>query len=361
MNILIVKLSSRGDVVHTLPAVQDIRRALPQAQIDWVVEPAFAPLVRRVQGVHRVVPCAIRAWRKSWWRAGTRAAWQAFQTELGQVQYDAVIDCQGLTKSALIARCAKLSSGGQRYAMANRSAGSGYEAPTRWLADVAVPVPLQVHAVQRARLLCAQALGYTLATGDLEQYGLIAQGNAKEFAIKNIVFIHGTSRADKCWSEPYWVQLGQRLQAQGYRIALVHGNAEEEARSHRLASALASPGHSTAASVWPRMPLDTLTDALAQCAGVIGVDSGLSHVAVALNVPHVQLYNFDTAWRTGPVALARQRSVFAQPQPSLEAVWQAWCAVQGAAQSAAQGVVQQGVVQGVVQGIVHRPQQGLAI
>jgi heptosyltransferase-1 len=106
------------------------------------------------------------------------------------------------------------------------------------------------------------------------------------------------------------------------------------------------------------MPLDTLTDALAQCAGVIGVDSGLSHVAVALNVPHVQLYNFDTAWRTGPVALAlaRQRSVFAQPQPSVEAVWQAWCAVQGAAQ----GVVQ-GVVQGLVQGVVHRPQQGLAI
>ncbi len=359
MNILIVKLSSLGDVVHTLPAVQDIRRALPQAQIDWVVEPAFAPLVRRVQGVRRVVPCAIRAWRKSWWRAGTRAAWQAFQTDLGQVQYDAVIDCQGLTKSALIARCAKLSSGGQRYAMANRSAGSGYEAPTRWLADVAVAVPLQVHAVQRARLLCAQALGYTLAAGDSEQYGLIAQGNAQEFATKNIVFgsgpdphpgaaepvaynaaspaivfIHGTSRADKCWSEPHWVQLGQRLQAQGYRIALVHGNTEEEARSHRLASALDSSSYSAATSVWPRMPLDALTDRLAQCAGVIGVDSGLSHVAVALNVPHVQLYNFDTAWRTGPVALARQRSVFAQPQPSVEAAWQAWCVVQEGVQDA---------------------------
>jgi heptosyltransferase I len=322
LNILIVKLSSLGDVVHTMPAVQDIRRALPHAHIDWVVEPGFAKLVERCEGVRRVIPCAMRTWRKHWWRDSTRAAWQAFQADLATVQYDAVIDCQGLTKSALVARCAKLKATGKRYAMANRSAGSGYEAPTRWLADVAIQVPLQVHAVDRARLVCAEALGYALPL-KLWHFGLLAQSNSAQPAMKNVAFIHGTSRADKGWSESHWVQLGKLLQAKSYRVALVHGNDEEAERSARIAQALGGT-----AQVWPRMPLDAVVDHLAGCAGAIGVDSGLSHVAVALDLPHVQLYNFDTAWRTGPVRMPRQRSVFTQPQPSVQQVWDAWCQVQ---------------------------------
>jgi heptosyltransferase I len=325
LNILIVKLSSLGDVVHTMPAVQDIRRALPQAQIDWVVEPGFAPLVKRVEGVRRVIPCAMRLWRKHWTRASTRAAWQAFIAELGEVQYDAVIDCQGLTKSAIVARCAQLTATGKRYALGNRTAGSGYEAPTRWVADVAVQVPVHVHAVQRSRLLCATALGYPKPDNSWH-FGLLAQQNIAQAAIKTVAFIHGTSRADKCWSEAHWVQLGARLAAQGYQIALLHGSDEEAQRSQRIAQAIGS-----AAKVWPRMALDALTDHLAGCAGAIGVDSGLSHIAVALNLPHVQIYNFDTAWRTGPLNMQRQHSVFAAPQPSVQQVWDAWCQVQASA------------------------------
>ncbi len=322
-----------------MPAVQDIRRALPHAQIDWVVEPSFAPLVQRCQGVHRVIPCAQRAWRKSWWTAATRAAWRAFKADLRLVQYDAVIDCQALAKSAIVARCAGLTATGKRYAMANRTDGSGYEAATRWLAHEAIAMPPHVHAVQRARLLCAQALGYGLKNNpDSEKdlsFGLVAlaftaQAATKNIANKNIAFIHGTSRADKCWSEANWVQLGQRLIAQGYCISLAHGNDAEQQRSQRLIAAL-NATNSNAAQVWPRLSLDALTDQLAQCAGVIGVDSGLSHIAVALDVPHVQLYNFDTAWRTGPLQLAeglpRQVSVFAQPEPSVDEVWQAWLEV----------------------------------
>jgi heptosyltransferase I len=349
LNILIVKLSSLGDVVHTMPAVQDIRRALPHAKIDWVVEPGFAKLVERCEGVHRVIPCAIRSWRKHWWRASTRAAWQAFQADLAAVKYDAVIDCQGLTKSALVARCAQLTQKGKRYAMANRSAGSGYEAPTRWLADVALQVPTQVHAVDRARILCAQALGYP-QPADVWHFGLLAQSNIAGAAIKTIAFIHGSSRADKCWSEAHWVQLGSQLQAQGYAIALLHGNDEEEQRSARIAQALGGsvlqnsseqvrggsfPLHGSAVQVWPRLPLDALTDRLALCAGAIGVDSGLSHVAVALDLPHVQLYNFDTAWRTGPIHLPGQCSVFAQQGPTVQQVWDAWCQVLARSQTKA--------------------------
>lgn len=340
LKILIVKLSSLGDVVHAMPAVQDIRAALPGAQIDWVVERAFAPLVARCAGVGRVVACALRRWRKAPFAAQTRAEWRAFKADLQAEAYDAVIDLQGLSKSALVARLAKLSASGKRYAMANRTEGSGYEAPTRWVADVAITLAPHVHAVQRSRLLCAAALGYALpsasvASGLSKNFGLFSEiktpktpANSAYVATKTIAIVFGSSRADKCWPLAYWVQLGQRLQAQGYAIALPQGSAAEEQQAQQLASAL----QGGAVQVWPRQDLGAVVDALAACGGVLGVDSGLSHIAVALNLPHVQLYNFDTAWRTGPLAslataLPRQVSVFAQPCPSVEAVWQAWLQV----------------------------------
>ena len=330
MNILLVKLSSLGDVVHALPVVQDIRAAWPEARIDWVVEKSFAPLLARCPGLNRVIPCEIRRWRKSPLAAVTRQQWNAFKADLRQTPYDAVIDLQGLTKSALVARLARLSAHGKRYALANQTDGSGYEAPTRWVADVAIRIDPHTPAVQRSRELAAQALGHTFKP--LPDFGLnrpLAQVERAQPAIESIanarcvVLVHGTSRADKEWPLVHWIALGQRLIAAGWQVALAHGNAKERATSQAIADALNlhSPD---AAIVWPLLPLDALTDALAQCGGVIGVDSGVSHIAVALDLPHVQLYNFDTAWRTGPHSSGRQVSVFAQPAPGVEAVWQAW-------------------------------------
>jgi heptosyltransferase-1 len=317
MRILIVKLSSLGDVVHAMPAVQDLRAALPAARIDWVVERGFAPLVARCDGVARVIPCELRKWRKAPLARATRHEWRAFRNELHAEAYDAVVDLQGLTKSALIAHIARLAPGGQRYAMANRTDGSSYEAPTRWVADVAIPMDPASHAVQRGRALCAQALGYALQGPP--RYGLAHVGGPRE---NTVVLVHGSSRADKCWPEEHWIALGQRLIAQGHAIGLPHGSEEELARGERLAQALGPQ-----ARVWPRLPLDALAERMARCAGAIGVDSGLSHIAVALDLPHVQIYNFDTAWRTGPLDAARQRSVHAAPTPTVEAVWAAWQAV----------------------------------
>ena len=322
MNILIVKLTSLGDVVHAMPAVQDIRAALPHAQIDWVLEKGFAPLAARCQGVRRVIPCELRRWRKAPLAAATRTAWRAFKADLQAQAYDAVIDLQGLSKSALVAWAARVAPGGQRYALANRTEGSSYERPTRWVADVAVAVQPHIHAVQRSRVLCAQALGYALPAG--LNFGLVAQGAAPP-ADCCVALVHGTSRDDKCWPEDHWLALGRQLIAAGHALGLPHGSAPEQARSERMALALGPQ-----ARVWPRLDLGALTDRLAACVGVIGVDSGLSHIAVALDVPHVQLYNFDTAWRTGPVDAQRQRSVFAQPVPAVDAVWQAWQQVSGA-------------------------------
>ncbi|MGH8846633.1 MAG: lipopolysaccharide heptosyltransferase I [Polaromonas sp.] len=329
--ILLVKLSSLGDVVHALPVVQDIRAALPAAQIDWVVEKSFAPVLANISGLHRIIPCEIRRWRKSFWTAATRQEWRAFRAQLQLQAYDAVIDLQGLTKSALVARLARLAPGGRRYALANQTEGSGYEAPTRWVADVAIRMAPHTHAVQRSRELAARALGYTLQPAP--DFGLkmpVAQEERAQIApekiAKRVAFVHGTSRADKEWPLGHWIELGQRLKAAGCQIVLPHGNASELLTSQAIAQALnerETADESSHAVVWPLLPLDVLTEELALCAGVIGVDSGVSHIAVALDLPHVQIYNFDTAWRTGP-GQGRQASVFAQPTPSVDAVWQAW-------------------------------------
>jgi heptosyltransferase-1 len=328
LKILIVKLSSLGDVVHAMPAVQDILRAMPEAQIDWVVERGFAPLAQRCQGVHRVIASDLRRWRKAPFSADTRRAWRAFKAELQLEPYDAVIDLQGLTKSALVAWLARLRPSGRRYGLANQTEGSSFEAPARWLAHEAVTLPAHSHAVTRSRELCAQVLHYRMPDGLV--FGLVAKIARPPLAGKDlapglrglVALVHGTSRADKQWPLAHWRALGQRLNDAGYGVVLPHGSPEEQQTAQDIARGLAH------ARVWPVLSLDALTDALATCHGVIGVDSGLSHIAVALDLPHVQIYNFDTAWRTGPLPeFPRQCSVFARPTPSVDAVWQAWLGV----------------------------------
>ena len=316
MKILIVKLSSLGDVVHAMPALQDIRAAWPQAQIDWVVERGFSALVRRCAGVHRVIECELRRWRRSPFSSATRRAWHDFKTELQREHYDAVIDLQGLSKSALIAWLARMAAQGRRYGLAGPSEGSSFEAPARWVADLAMELPPHIHAVDRSRELCARSLGYALPP--TLSYGLLAARPATASRGPRVALVHGSSRADKQWPVSSWQALGRRLNDQGYGLALPQGSDAEQRSALQIAAGLSQD------EVWPRLQLDALTDALAGCAGVIGVDSGLSHMAVALDLRHVQIYNFDTAWRTGPQQTSHQRSVFARPTPTVDAVWQAW-------------------------------------
>jgi heptosyltransferase-1 len=311
LRVLLVKLSSLGDVVHSLPAAMDLQTQRPEIQIDWVVEPAFAPLLELCPAVNRVIPCDLRKWRRQWWTVQTRQAWRSFQQDLQSKAYDAVIDLQGLSKSALISKLAKLSPNGKRYAMANRTEGSGYEAPTRWVADVALPCEWHSHALDRARHVCAQALGYALPNH--LQTGLQALPHP-DVQARTVALVHGSSRADKAWPLAHWQVLGQALQAQGFQLALPHASDAELQTAQAVASAC--PG----AVIWPRCDLVELTQRLAACEGVVGVDSGVSHIAVALGLSHVQIYNFDTAWRTGPKGCAWQQSVFAMPTPSPEAV-----------------------------------------
>jgi heptosyltransferase-1 len=320
VRVLIVKLSSLGDVVHALPVVADIRAAHPGATVDWVVEPAFAPLVARVDGVAEVIECALRRWSKQgWWRAETRAELRAFVTRLRRHAYDAVIDLQGLTKSAVIARLAR----GPSFGLANRTDGASHEWPARWLVTRAIRVEPHSHALDRSRELVARALA--TRSDAAPSFGLVPASHGAA-ASSTVVLVHGTSRADKLWPEASWVELGRRLVAAGWTIGLPQSSAGERLRAERIAAAVGA-----ASEVWPALDIGALVDRLAASAGAIGVDSGPSHIAVALGLPHVQIYNFPTAWRTGPQAqhgARHQVSLEGVPTPSVAAVWAGWQMVQ---------------------------------
>jgi len=328
MRVLIVKLSSLGDVVHTLPVVADIRAAHADARIDWVVEPAFAPLVARVDGIAEVIECALRRWtRQGWWRSTTRAELRAFVRRLRRDRYDAVLELQGLTKAALIAALAR----GPSYGLANRTDGASYEWPARFLATHAIRVRKQSHALDRARELVAAALGTRIDAPP--SFGLRARPVAAPERERTVVLVHGTTRADKLWPDSNWIELGRRLVDQGWNVALPQSGSEEAARARAIAEAIGG----ASCAVWPAMELGAFIDRLAGSAGVIGVDSGPSHIAVALGLAHVQIYNFPTSWRTGPQprhGAGLQVSIEGDPTPTVAVVWSAWNRVQDAAHAA---------------------------
>jgi heptosyltransferase-1 len=326
VRILIVKLSSLGDVVHALPVVADIHAAHPQATIDWVVEPGFASLLSRVRGIAEVIELPLRRWSRSGWLgAATRGEMLAFARRLRRQRYDAVLDLQGLTKSALVS----LLSRGPSYGLANRTDGASHEWPARWLATHAIRVEPHSHALDRSRELVARALG-TSAIGP-PAFGLAAAAPAAPDP-ERIVFIHGTSRADKLWPEASWIELGRRLADEGWAVALPQSGSEEGRRARAIAAAIGGD-----ATVWPALDLGAFIDRLATTGGAIGIDSGPSHIATALGLPHVQLYNFPTSWRTGPQPAhsgGLQVSIEGEPVPTVAAAWAAWKGVEGVARAA---------------------------
>ena len=315
LQLLIVKLSSLGDVVQTAAVVQDVLRRFPDAQIDWVVEEAFAPLVALVGGVRRVIPVAQRRWRKSRWSVVTRRERTAFLRDLRTEAYDVVLDFQGLIKSALVARQARLRPAGFSASYANGSDACSYEWPVRWLLRRSFAMPQRIHAVARYRLLAALALGYSAQEPAAVRW-LLPHAVTPS---KTLVFAHGTTRADNEWSPSNWLALGHQLIAQGFALALPQSNNAELARAQTLAQAW---GPQT--SVWPRESLADVTRRMAACVGVVGVDSGLSHIAVALGLPHVQIFSQDRAWRAGPVGCAHQLAVGGSTAPEVAAVLEAW-------------------------------------
>jgi heptosyltransferase-1 len=290
----LVRVSSLGDVVHNMPMVSDIQRHFPDAQFDWVVEEAYTGLVRLHPAVHRIIPIALRRWRKSLFRHGTREEMQAFRQSLRQDEYDVIFDTQGLFKTGAVMRMARLTTNGQRVGLANATQGSGYEAISRIFHTRSIPVGLHTHAVQRARLVAAAALGYQVE--GLPDFGLqesmVASQPAWLPAMPYAVFFHGTAGPAKRWNEKDWIALGKHLGARGMQVALPWGDARELEAAQRIANGI--PG----ALVLPALPLMDAVLLAQRAALVVGVDSGLTHIAAAFERPTVEIYCASPRWKT---------------------------------------------------------------
>ena len=286
MRILLVKTSSLGDVIHNLPVAADIARALPGAEIDWCVEESFADIPRLSPVIQGIIPVAVRRWRKSLLAGSTWHEIGELRRRLRGQAYDAVLDTQGLLKSALIARQA-----------AGRHLGYAADSAREPLAarfyDARYSVDRSLHAVVRNRQLAAAALGYPLATP--LDYGITPPTVEAGWlpAGRTAVLLTATSRDDKLWPENYWIALGQELVKRGLTPVLPAGNAVERARAARLAAAV--PGAVAA----PPLSIRDLAGVIGRATIAIGVDTGLAHLATALRIPTIALYTATDPALTG--------------------------------------------------------------
>jgi heptosyltransferase-1 len=280
VRILIVKTSSMGDVVHALPLAADLSARLPQAQIDWLVEESFAAIPAMSRHVRRVHRVALRRWRKSPLQAGTWREIAAVKRALRSEHYDWVLDAQGLLKSAWMARWA--------YApVAGPSSDAARERIAAVFYQRRIPVPRALHAVERCRRIGAGLFGYAL---DEQPRFDLTVVPATETSTHQAVLLANASRASKLWPEERWIGVERWLAERGLHSVLFWGAPEEEARVRRLAASMQR------ATVAPRSSLEAIAATLAQTQVVIGLDTGLSHLAAALGRPTVALYcDYDPA------------------------------------------------------------------
>jgi heptosyltransferase-1 len=292
LKILLVRVSSLGDVLHNLPMVADILRHHPDAQIDWVVEEGYVSLVRLNPHVRKVIPFALRRWKKGLKHKAMRDEVRAFFRDLRAEEYDVVFDTQGLIKTGIIMAAARVRPGGQKVGMANGTEDSGYEGVSRIFHSRSVPVALRTHAVERGRQIAAMALGYTIDSPP--DFGLAPPDPAKRPewmpAGDYAVFFHGTARDAKKWATENWIALGRALAP--LTILLPWGSPKEKEEAERLAAALPN------ASVLPRLSMMDAVELARHAALAVGVDTGLTHIAAAFVRPTVEIYCDSPRWKT---------------------------------------------------------------
>ncbi|MFJ4155035.1 lipopolysaccharide heptosyltransferase I [Pseudomonas sp. NPDC090233] len=285
MRVLIIKTSSLGDVIHTLPALTDAAHAIPGIRFDWVVEEGFAEIPSWHPAVDQVIPVAIRRWRKNIWQTIKSGEWKAFKQRVRAQKYDLVIDAQGLVKSAWLTRYIKAPVAGlDRYSAREGWASRFY--------DRRLSVATGQHAVERVRQLFAMALAYDLPEG-IGNYGLDLDRLQLPPAAPYVVFLHGTTWATKHWPEAYWRELAERLGRRKLQVRLPWGNPAEKARAERIAQGLNN------CQVLPKLNLAGVARVLAAAKACVAVDTGLGHLAAALDVPTISLFGPTNPGLTG--------------------------------------------------------------
>lgn len=306
MRILLVKTSSLGDVIHNLPVAADLARQFPGAEIDWCVEAPFADIPRLSPFVRNTLPVAIRRWRKSLLHKETWGEIGRLRAQLKSGAYDAVLDTQGLLKSALLTQQAA----GKHLGYATDSAREPLAAR---FYDATFSVPRHLHAVERNRLLAGAAFGYTPA--ETLDYGIVAPDFAAPWLPDSpiAVLLTATSRDDKLWPEASWIALGTALREQGLTPVLPAGSATEQARAQRIAQAISDTAPGAIAA--PALSIRELAGVIGQATLTVGVDTGLAHLAAALKVPTIALYTATEPSLTGIVGTGFARNLGGKGRP----------------------------------------------
>lgn len=279
MKVLVVKTTSMGDVVHTLPAVSDMAAAIPGVVIDWVVEAPFAAVPAMHPAVRRVIPLSWRKWRKTLWRGATWAAMAQCRGLLRAERFDAVIDFQGLLKSVLWARQAPGPLCGYDRHSIREPAASLFHARS-------AAVPQGLHAVDRCRRLASIHLGYALPTAPPD-FGLAPSEEGwrpqTERQQPYVVLIPCASRVEKLWPVERWRALVARCQAAGLQAVVLWGSAAEM----RLAQEVAA---GSSALLPPFLTVREAAGLLSRAHAVVGLDTGFTHLAAAFARPTVGIY-----------------------------------------------------------------------
>jgi heptosyltransferase-1 len=303
--ILLVKLSSLGDVLHNLPIVWDLRARLPDAQIDWVVEEGYVhllePLLSR-DGFHvinLINPFGLRRWKKNPFCLAIWKEFFAFRKALQHTTYDALIETQGLLKSAIVCSLARKNAGAVITGLANATEFSGYEPLARFFYNQSVQVPMQCHAVDRSRWVMCSALDWSLIDrGDAPRFyppGFIAsipQNSVDGINTPYVLCFHSTAREAKRWSNEYWIALGKELSVRGYQLVFPWGSASEKSMSDLLASHIPNTFVPSAFSI------EEAFSVISGAALTVGVDTGLTHLAAVLDRPTVEIYCDSPRWKT---------------------------------------------------------------
>lgn len=303
--ILLVKLSSLGDVLHNLPIVWDLRARLPDAQIDWVVEEGYVhllePLLSRdgFRGIDRIIPFGLRRWKKNLIKLSSWKEFFSLRKILQSTTYDVLIETQGLLKSAVVCALAKKSSGSVVAGLANATEFSGYEPLARMFYNQSVQVPIRCHAVDRSRWVTCSALDWSLIErGNAPQFypseyiAGIPKNVIPGFSTPYILCFHSTAREAKRWSNSHWIEFGNTLSALGYQVVFPWGSASEKAISELLAVQVAN------AFVPPAFSIENAFSVIADAALTVGVDTGLTHLAAVLDKPTVEIYCDSPRWKT---------------------------------------------------------------
>ncbi len=303
--ILLVKISSLGDVLHNLPIVWDLRARLPDAQIDWVVEEGYVHLLTPLlskdgfKGIDRIIPFSLRRWKKNLLQLSTWKEFFAFRKQLQEVVYEVIIETQGLLKSALVCSLANKAPNAVVAGLANATEFSGYEPLARWFYNQSVQVPKQCHAVDRSRwVMCSATDWPLLERRDSPQFYPLAftQGIPKTSVAglqqPYVLCFHSTARAAKRWSEANWIVLGKEFAARGYQVILPWGSPAEKLVSQSIAREIPNAFVPSAFSIQEAFSVIT------SAALTVGVDTGLTHLAAVLGKPTVEIYCDSPRWKT---------------------------------------------------------------